>query len=73
MQDFTYSYTLEELNLSMMMGTVTEGGIQTRLLLRDNTTGDLEVWLPHEAGLLTWQGRRYGYSYDVTRDPHTVN
>jgi hypothetical protein len=67
MQDFTYSYTPEELQLTLLRP---EG---SSLVFKDITSGDIEVWIPHAFGLLNVQGQRYGYSHDVVVDPTTLN
>jgi hypothetical protein len=67
MQDFTHSYTPEELHMTLLRPA------GSSLLFRDDTTGELEVWIPHAAGLLNVHGQRYGYSHDLPPAPHSVN
>lgn len=58
MQAFEYAYPPSELGMTLVVA-----GEQS-LILRDNENGTLETWIPFAEGLLTYNGKRYGYAGD---------
>ena len=58
MQAFTTAHPCEEFNYTFVMAS------GQSIILRDNETSDLEVWALFEEGMISYQGKRYGYSHD---------